>query len=65
MDGEIGFAAGDVYQHLGSNGSATVAQLKKVTGRKDAEINQAIGWLAREDKIGRQQSGRTVRWGLA
>ena len=65
MDGDIGFAAGEVYRFLEANGPATVAQLKKAVGRKDAVVNQAIGWLAREDKIVREKSRKAVRWDLA
>jgi len=64
MDVEIGTVAGDVYRFLHANGPATVSQLKKATGHKEAFINLAIGWLAREDKVAREASGRTTRWSL-
>ena len=65
MDGEIGLTAGEVYRVLEVNGPASAAQLKKATGCKDKAIHQAIGWLAREDKVVRLTRGRTVRWALA
>ncbi len=65
MDVEIGMAAGEVYRYLELNGPASVPQLKKETGRRDATIHQAIGWLAREDKVVRLPRGKNVRWGLA
>jgi len=61
----IGLAAGDVYRFLASNGAATVAELTRATGHKEATIHEAIGWLAREDKVVGAPSGRTTRWALA
>jgi len=65
MDVEIGFVAGDVYRFIEANGPSSVTQIKKGTGRDNAAICQAIGWLAREDKIVRLRKGRTARWGIA
>jgi len=65
MDAEIGLAAGDVYRYLEAHGASNMSQLKKGTGRKDVLLNQAIGWLAREDKVARQADGKAVRWGIA
>jgi len=65
MDTEIGFAAGDVYEFLKANGPATVNQLRKATGRKQAELYEAIGWLAREGKVERMMKGRMQQWLLA
>lgn len=62
---DIGTTAGDVYRFLASNGSATVADLKRATGHGQATVHQAIGWLAREDKIISTRSGRTTRWTIA
>jgi len=62
---EIGMAAGDVHCFLEANGAATVAELKRATGHKEATIHQAIGWLAREDKLTSEASGRTVRWSVS
>lgn len=53
-------AAGKVWKTLGEKGPVSVAQLAK--GLKiNAEItNQAIGWLAREDKIKYIEKGSRV-----
>lgn len=64
MDAEIGFAAGAVFHFIEANGPATVARIRQGTGHTTALINQAIGWLARENKIARSARGKTVRWGL-
>jgi len=65
MDAEIGVAAGEIHRFLEVNGPASAAQLKKATGCKDKTIHQAIGWLAREDKVVRLTRGKAVRWSLA
>jgi len=64
MQVEIGQAAGDIYRFLEANGPATVSELKKATGCKDTLIYQALGWLAREEKVAQEAAGRTVRWHL-
>lgn len=43
--------AGKVWKTLGEKGPSSVAQLAKILKEKEDIINQAIGWLAREDKI--------------
>ena len=48
---EIGATAGKVWKALHSQGEMSVSALKKAVGRKDAVVDWAIGWLAREDKI--------------
>jgi hypothetical protein len=65
MEAEIGSAAGDVYRYLDESGPATVSQLKKATGRRDADIHQAIGWLAREGKVVHLRKGKSTHWGIA
>ncbi len=44
-------AAGKTWRFLGQNGETNVSQLSKALKEKDAVVLQAIGWLAREDKI--------------
>ena len=54
----IGETAGAVWLALEGNGQISVAQLgKQVDVPKDL-LMQAIGWLAREDKIRMEESGR-------
>jgi hypothetical protein len=43
--------AGKVWRFLGQNGEANVSQLAKSLKEKDEVVLQALGWLAREDKI--------------
>jgi len=48
---EIGHTAGKVWRLLHDEGEMTVAALKKAVGAKDARVDWAIGWLAREGKL--------------
>ena len=43
--------AGKAWRFLGQNGQTNVQQLSKALKEKDELVLQAIGWLAREDKI--------------
>lgn len=43
--------AGKAWRFLGQNGETSVSQLSKAMKEKDEMVLQAIGWLAREDKI--------------
>ena len=65
MDVEIGTAAGEVYRFLETHGPSTVGNLKKAIGQKDAIIHEALGWLAREEKVTRETAGKATRWLLA
>ena len=47
----IGETAGKIYKTLEQKGEMTLAKLLKEVGTDEALFNQAIGWLAREDKI--------------
>ena len=53
--------AGKVWKTLGERGQVTVSQLVTILKEKDDLVNQAIGWLAREDKIKYiEKSNRTL-----
>ncbi len=45
-------AAGKTWRFLGQHGETNVGALAKALKEKDEVVLQAIGWLAREDKIG-------------
>ncbi|MBU0761783.1 MAG: winged helix-turn-helix domain-containing protein [Candidatus Altiarchaeota archaeon] len=49
--GEIGGAAGKVFDVLASGKEMDVGNVKKKTKLDDSMLNMALGWLAREDKI--------------
>jgi hypothetical protein len=48
---EIGKTAGMVWQQLSENGPLSMAKLIKAVGESRDSVMQALGWLAREDKL--------------
>ena len=46
----IGANAGKIWNAL-QNGALSTKALKKATKLKEAELNLALGWLAREGKL--------------
>lgn len=48
---DIGANAGRVWRLLEDHGGATRGALSRELELKPAEIERAIGWLAREDKL--------------
>ncbi len=48
---QIGDTAGQVWHHLSEAGPRTLSQLAKEIDAPRDVIMQAIGWLAREDKV--------------
>ncbi len=51
---KIGENAGLVWNAL-QGGALSVKALKKATKLKEADLNLALGWLAREDKLAFEQ----------
>lgn len=47
----IGETAGEVWQTLLEHGQLTLTQLAKEVDAPRDRVMQAVGWLAREDKI--------------
>lgn len=58
---EIGMVAGDIWKTLDAQGEVSLAALKKSIDASSDLIVAAIGWLAREDKLDMQVSGRTIK----
>ena len=56
---EIGETAGRVWHVLDEHGPLTLAKLVKEIDDPRDVIMQALGWLAREDKIEIEEDGRT------
>lgn len=50
LNEKIGNNAGLIWTAL-SEGALTTKALKKATKLKDADLNMAFGWLAREEKV--------------
>lgn len=47
----IGVNAGVIWRFLDNNRRWEYSELKAASGLSDRDLNAAIGWLAREDKI--------------
>jgi hypothetical protein len=60
---QIGETAGSVWRTLAAKGPQSYAQLVKATGAPRDAVMQAVGWLAREDKL-EFEEGRTLKVGL-
>ncbi|MGQ9576218.1 MAG: winged helix-turn-helix domain-containing protein [Thermoguttaceae bacterium] len=56
---QIGETAGVVWQMLAANGPMSMAKLVKAAGRPRDLVMQAIGWLAREDKVNIEEDRRS------
>jgi len=56
---EIGDTAGEVWKMLVDNGPMSLTKLVKAIGRPRDMVMQAIGWLAREDKIWIEEEKRS------
>ena len=54
----IGETAGKIWQTLNQKGEINLAQLPKAIQEKSAVAYQALGWLAREDKIAFRNDSR-------
>ena len=55
----VGEIAGTVWSVLSENGPLSMAKLVKAVGEPRDVVMQALGWLAREDKIWIEEDGRT------
>ncbi len=58
---EVGHTAGQVWQALSDGGGLTAATLKKSVDAPGDLVMAAVGWLAREEKLDFDTSGRTVK----
>jgi hypothetical protein len=61
---QIGDTAGLVWQYLHTNGPRTLTQLAKDVDAPRDVIMQAVGWLAREDKLAIEEEGRSKKYFL-
>ncbi len=65
MKEKIGWAAGKVWETLRANGEMNIAQIPKKMKEKSVVVQQALGWLAREDKIDYNIKGSKIFVSLA
>lgn len=61
---EIGETAGKVWMFLNQKGESNLNQLKKGVRADPNLILQAIGWLAREEKILIEKKGRFITYAV-
>jgi hypothetical protein len=54
----IGDAAGKIWHYLNENGDASVSKVTTETGLGKNEVQRAIGWLLKEDKLNIETVGR-------
>lgn len=55
---QIGETAGAVWRVLNEKGPLSMAKLVKAVGQPRDMVMQAVGWLAREDKVWIQDEAR-------
>jgi hypothetical protein len=60
MKQQIGDVAGAIWRVLHEKDKVSLSTLPKMIKEPEAVALQAIGWLAREDKIQYQTEGRTT-----
>ncbi|MGZ5008469.1 MAG: winged helix-turn-helix domain-containing protein [Methylobacter sp.] len=58
MSNTIGDAAGIVWNYLDKNGPSSVNKVTTETGVNRNDIQRAIGWLCKEDKLLIEMVGR-------
>lgn len=58
MMSRIGETAGAIWATLQTDGPMSLSRLVKQIGLPRDQVMQAIGWLAREDKLAFEDNGR-------
>jgi hypothetical protein len=58
MSNTIGDAAGIIWKYLNDNGAASVSKVTTETGINKNDVQRAIGWLSKEDKLSIEMVGR-------
>jgi Mn-dependent DtxR family transcriptional regulator len=60
MKAKIGETAGKIWNLLEEKGEVNISQLPRLLNEKSVMVQQAVGWLAREDKVEfRTEAGKT------
>ncbi|MDO9141209.1 MAG: winged helix-turn-helix domain-containing protein [Methylobacter sp.] len=58
MSNTIGDAAGVIWKYLDKNGPSSVNKVTTDTGINRNDVQRAIGWLSKEDKLSIEMIGR-------
>ena len=61
MISHIGSNAGRIWQELEINGEMSTGSLRKNLDLAPFDLQVAIGWLAREDKISLERNGNLIK----
>ena len=61
----IGIAAGKVWSFLSESGPASATKLAESIGLDRADVQRAIGWLAREGKVSVERKGKNEFFSLS
>lgn len=65
MKAQVGNAAGRVWDALKQKEKVEISALARMLKEKTAIVYQAVGWLAREDKIDYKKKGDKIYVSLA
>lgn len=57
----VGTNAGIIWELLSKTGENSIADIVESTGLKKDEVNMALGWLLKEEKITFIKVGRTEK----
>lgn len=57
---KIGISAGKIWDILQKSEEVAISKLPNIVGETEAITYQALGWLARENKIEYRTTGRTI-----
>jgi hypothetical protein len=60
INGQVGETAGKIWHLLNDEGPQTFPQIKKKLDGSSELLSFALGWLAREDKVGITQEKKTL-----
>jgi predicted transcriptional regulator len=64
VESMFGVKAGLVWEAINKNGPCSINELAKITDLRRELVYGALGWLARENKISMERSGRTLVFSL-
>ena len=60
MTNKIGTIAGEIWHFLDKNGASSVTKIANgISSASKNDVQRAIGWLLKEDKLEISQKGRT------
>lgn len=60
MKEKIGSVAGDIWHILQERKEISLSEIPKILNERSMIVNQAVGWLAREDKLEFRTQGQKM-----